>query len=40
MKPNEKANVSVLITRPITLEQLKKYASIKPLRRPPPRSKR
>jgi hypothetical protein len=40
MKPNDKAKVTVLIIRPITLEQLKKYASSKPLRRPDPRTKR
>jgi hypothetical protein len=40
MKPTEKAKVTVLLTRPISLEQLKKYASPKPLRRPAPRTKR
>jgi hypothetical protein len=39
MRPTEKAKVTVLVTRPISLEQLKKYASTKPLRRPTPRSK-
>ncbi|GEM_PF-6926187 len=39
MKPTEKAKATVLVTRPISLEQLKKYASAKPLRRPAPRSK-
>ena len=39
MKPTEKAKVTVLVTRPIPLEQLKKYASKKPLRRPTPRPK-
>jgi hypothetical protein len=37
MKPTEKAKVTILVTRPISLEQLKKYASTKPLRRPAPR---
>ena len=40
MKPTDKAKVTVLINRPVTLEQLKKYASSKPLRRPDPRTKR
>lgn len=40
MKPTDTAKVNVLVTRPIPLEQLKKYASTKPLRRPAPRSKR
>jgi hypothetical protein len=40
MKPTDKAKVTVLINRPITLEQLKKYASSKPLRRPAPRTNR
>lgn len=40
MKPTDKAKVTVLINRPITLEQLKKYASSKPLRRPDRRIKR
>jgi hypothetical protein len=40
MKPTDKAKVTVLVTRPVALEQLKKYASTKPLRRPDPRSKR
>ena len=39
MKPTDKAKVTVLITRPVPLEQLKKYASTKPLRRPAPRSR-
>jgi hypothetical protein len=40
MKPTDKAKVSVLVSRPVPLEQLKKYASAKPLRRPAPRPKR
>jgi hypothetical protein len=40
MKPNDKSKVTVLVTRPVPLEQLKKYASPKPLRRRAPRSKR
>jgi hypothetical protein len=40
MKPADKAKVTVLITRSVPLEKLKKYASTKPLRRPAPRSKR
>ena len=40
MKPTDKAKVTVMLTRPIPLEQLKKYASAKPLRRPAPRSAR
>lgn len=40
MKPSEKTKVTVSVTRPISLEQLKKYASMKPLRRPVPRPKR
>ncbi len=40
MKPTEKEKVTVLVTRPISLEQLKKYASAKPIRRPAPRPKR
>ena len=40
MKPSEKTKVTLLVTRPIPLEQLKKYASIKPLRRPAPRPER
>jgi hypothetical protein len=39
MKPTDKAKVSVQVTRPVSLEQLKKFASKKPLRRPAPRSK-
>jgi hypothetical protein len=39
MKPTDKTKVTVLVTRPIALEQLKKYASTKPLRRPAPRPK-
>ena len=39
MKPTDKAKVTVLVTRPVPLDQLKKYASTKPLRRPAPRSK-
>jgi hypothetical protein len=39
MKPTEKAKVTILVTHPISLEQLKKYASPKPLRRPAPRPK-
>jgi len=38
MKPTDKAKVTVLVTRPVPLDQLKKYASTKPLRRPLPRS--
>ncbi len=40
MKPTDKTTVTVLVTCPITLEQLKKYASSKPVRRPVPRSQR
>jgi hypothetical protein len=40
MKPTDHVKVTVLVTRPISLEQLKKYASTKPLRRPAPRPKR
>jgi hypothetical protein len=40
MKPTDNAKVTVLINRPITLEQLKKYASSRPLRRPDPRTKK
>jgi hypothetical protein len=40
MKPTEKTKVTVLVTHPVSLEKLKKYASAKPLRRPAPRSKR
>jgi hypothetical protein len=39
MKPTDKTKVTVLINRPITLDQLKKYASSKPLRRPDRRTK-
>ena len=39
MNPTDKVKVTVIIHRPITLEQLKKYASSKPLRRPAPRTK-
>ncbi len=39
MKPTDKTKVTVLVSRPIHFEQLKKYASTKPLRRPAPRSK-
>jgi hypothetical protein len=39
MKPTDKDKVTVLITRPLSLEQLKKYASRKPLGRPTSRSK-
>jgi hypothetical protein len=39
MKPTDKSKVTILVTRPIPVEQLKKYASNKPLRRPAPRSK-
>jgi hypothetical protein len=39
MKPTDKAKVTVLITRPVSLEHLKKYASTKPLRRREKRSK-
>jgi hypothetical protein len=39
-KPMDKAKVTILISRPISLEQLKKYASTKPLRRPSPLTKR
>ena len=39
MKPTDKTKVTVLVSRPIPLEQLKKYASTKPLRRPAPRPK-
>jgi hypothetical protein len=40
MKPTDKAKVTVVINRPLSLEQLQKYASSKPLRRPDPRIKR
>ena len=40
MPPTDKAKVIVLITHPVPLEQLKKYASTKPVRRPAPRSQR
>lgn len=40
MTPTDNAKVTVLINRPVTLEQLKKYASSKPLRRPDARTKR
>jgi hypothetical protein len=40
MRPADKAKVTVLINRPIPVEQLKKYASAKPLRRPERRPKR
>lgn len=39
MKPTDKKKVTVLVTRPVSLEHLKKYASAKPVRRPAPRSK-
>ncbi len=39
MKPTEKVKVTVLVTHPVSLEHLKKYANSKPLRRPAPRSK-
>lgn len=39
MKPADKTTVTVLITRPIPLEILKKYASPKPLRHAAPRPK-
>jgi hypothetical protein len=39
MKPTDKPKVTVLVTRSVPLEQLKKYASSKPLRRPAPRPK-
>jgi hypothetical protein len=39
MKPSDKTKVTVFVSRPIPLEQLKKYASTKPLRRPAPRPK-
>ena len=38
MNPTDnKAKVTVVVSHPISLEQLKKYASPKPLRRPEPR---
>jgi hypothetical protein len=40
MKPTDKAKVTVVVSRPVSLEQLKKYASTKPLRRPAPRTRR
>ncbi len=40
MKPTDNTKVTVLITRPVSVEQLKKDASTKPLRRPAPRSPR
>jgi hypothetical protein len=40
MQPTDKAKVTVLVSRPIPVEQLKKYASAKPVRRPSPRPKR
>jgi hypothetical protein len=40
IKRTDKGKVTVIINRPITLEQLKKYASSKPLRRSAPRTKR
>jgi len=40
MKPTDKAKVTVLVTKPVPLEDLKRYASTKPLKRPAPRSKR
>jgi hypothetical protein len=39
MKPTDKPKVTVLVSHPIPLELLKKYASPKPLRRPAPRPK-
>ena len=39
MNPSDKAKVTVLLSRPVPLELLKKYASPKPLRRPAPRPK-
>jgi hypothetical protein len=39
MKPTDKAKVTVLVSRPVPVHQLKKFASKKPLRRPIPRSK-
>jgi hypothetical protein len=40
MKRTSKTKVTVLVSRPVPLEQLRKYASPKPLRRPAPRSKK
>ena len=40
MKPTDKAKVSVLVTHSIPLDQLKKWASPKPLRRPAARPKK
>jgi hypothetical protein len=40
MNPITKPKVTVLTSYPIPLAQLKKYASTKPLRRPPPRPKK
>lgn len=39
MKPTDKVKVTVLVSHPVPLEWLKKYASGKPLRRPAPRPK-
>jgi len=36
MRPAENAKATVLVTRPVPLEQLRKYGSSKPLRRPVP----
>lgn len=40
MKPTDKTKVTVLVNHPVPLEQLKKYASAKPLRQPTPRPKK
>ena len=39
MKPTNKVKVTIVVTHPVPLELLKKYASTKPLRRPAPRPK-
>lgn len=36
MKPTEQAKVTLRLTKPISLELMKKYACSKPLRRPAP----
>jgi hypothetical protein len=39
MKPTDRVKVTVLVTHPVPLVLLKKYASTKPLRRPVQRPK-
>jgi hypothetical protein len=39
MQPTNNPKVTVVISRPVPLEVLKKWASKKPLRRPDPRPK-